>query len=90
MSDAHRKVERLNKFFAVANPEVRSYCDVGVGPLGRWIAVFAGIQGDISIDVTRMPSRLKSKGTLWPEQSCGTWQSAAGSGTSPKGGVTWS
>ena len=55
---------------AVANPEVRSYCDVGVGPLGRWIAVFAGIQGDISIEVTRMPSRLKSKGTLWPEQSC--------------------
>ena len=60
MSDAHRKVERLNKFFAVANPEVRSYCDVGVGPLGRWIAVFAGIQGDISIDVTRMPS-LRSR-----------------------------
>ena len=59
-SDAHRKVERLNKFFAVANPEVRSYCDVGVGPLGRWIAVFLGIHGDISIDVTRIPS-LRSR-----------------------------
>ena len=74
-----KKVERLKSFFAVAMPEVISYCELGVGPFGSLIAVLAGTHGESTIALTRIPKRLKSKGCA--EQFGGTWHGESSAAT---------
>lgn len=73
---------RLNKVLTVAGTELSSNCDVLVGPLGCWIALPLDTHGEISSDVRRFPSRLKSK------SAHGARQGASSAGTPSKGGVT--
>jgi len=77
-----KKLVRLNKVFTVAGTELSSNWDVAVGPLGSWMALPLETQGDISSDVSRLPSRLKSK------SAHGARQGASSAGTPSKGGVT--
>lgn len=74
---------RLNKVLTVAGTELSSNCDVLVGPLGSWIALPLDTHGEISSDVRRFPSRLKSK------SAHGARQGASSAGTPSKGGVTY-
>ena len=86
LSRCVRNVDRLKSFFAVAMPEVISYCELGVGPFGSLIAVLAGTHGESTIALTRIPRRLKSKGCA--EQLGGTWHGDSSAATPSCGGTT--
>lgn len=66
----------------MAGTELSSNCDVLVGPFGSWIALPLDTHGEISSDVRRFPSRLKSK------SAHGARQGASSAGTPSKGGIT--
>jgi len=66
---------KLNKFTNVAETDVKSNCEVLVGPLGSWNTDPALTHGEISMAVERMPRRRKSnfaKGHLQGASSAAT------------------
>ena len=73
---------RLKSVFTVAGTELSSNCDVLVGPLGSWTALPFATHGEISNEVSLLPSRLKSK------SATGARQGASSAGTPSNGGTT--
>ena len=77
-----KNVDRLNRFVSVAEIDVRSNCDVFVGPFGSWKTVPFATHGDISVAASRRPRRRKSNFAF------GHLQGASSATTPSYGGTT--